>query len=72
MVHERLMTMARFFAVRKRNAIRKFGDMGEASEEGLALRQHFDAHAVTIPITLRLIDDHVLAFRDAFQDLCFG
>jgi hypothetical protein len=27
MMHERLITMARFFAVRKRNAMRKFWDI---------------------------------------------
>ncbi len=32
-VHDRLISMARFFAVRKRKAMRRFGDMNYAAQE---------------------------------------
>src|SRR5437868_616795 len=74
-MHERLMIIDRFFAVRKRNAMAKFGDIPGTKIEGggpqLGFRRslNHDLDAIALSERVELIDDHEVAFLQPRQNL---
>src|SRR5258708_4962953 len=72
-VHERLISMARFFAVRKRTAMWRFGDI-KVSRAKFALERNelfgrFRLHAIPVVEAIEILDNHLLAGGDALSDL---
>src|ERR1035437_467763 len=68
-VQDRLISMARFFAVRNRKAMRRLGDMGrDAAGRARRLFDQLRAHPVAVAELVQLLDNHLVAGREALGD----